>query len=1698
MDYYFISNTFKAEIKTNVIDSIFPNLNSYHQNILLTYLLDIIDVIAIKFNFDMNKKVIYEYQFKQNNYRDTMGLLYCLLPYIDDTSNIKKKALRSLNELYVKKKENSPIDINKNEPLYEYTNLQYGRCKRIRSGNKILAEEIQFSEDHLKHNYILLLDTIKTIANKLYVNWINIRPVDKYTATDGSLLSFVHTNNAALSRKIESWDPTKKDGRLYKGLDAGEIYNIFSNYLYHNIKNIKWIIYELKIDNKEYKLVYILNKLLNIEDCVKNIPWNFLPENKRDSFITQWKQLINMTIHNGSYENITTSKIWYIMKRLMIFFNRGYKNIHVAKNNGYIDISGDDNIDDDDNDDNDDISINDKIKTSIKSLEKLPEHIYEYIKDVFFELRGTWYAQFYINFNKDDNMYNLDNSETPKATIDDKFTVKNVYNYAKSLVHYIDTNESDRSKQYKEFPKLWNSLTDDDKTTIIKRINMNTTNYKEILEWFNITRYLKNLMELEISQVIVQNVSINNRIQKNIATISFDVLATLGLLSEFVPDKSITDYSMLPSETNERNKAIHQKVKSNVIKNYQLEKRWKESIYFINNMKFGDININYKGRDGKPDKLNYLDALCDFNYNASGWIHTYAMDWISQIGFFHHYLNNRIIYITGGTGVGKSTQTPKLLLYALKMIDYKTTGKIACTQPRIPPTKQNANTIANQMGIPIEQYNSSIGDLMKHNNYYIQYKTKEKKHDIKQNILTLKIMTDGTLINELRNPLLKKLSGENYKDENIYDIVIVDEAHEHNHNMDLILTRMKYVSYYNNDIKLVIISATMEEDEPVYRRYYRDINDNKMYPLNTFIEKYNLDRINVDRRIHISPPGETTQYKIDDIYIPKTDPVMIVKKILDTTGDGDILLFQPGMKEIKDSITQLNQITSSNIIALPYYSQLNSYKRELIENVLLKDKNKITIPKNQDFDVEYDETKIQKVPPGTYKRVVLVATNIAEASITIDSLKYVVDTGTQKTNVYDFNSRNDTLKATYISESSRLQRRGRVGRVGPGSVYYIYEKGTMEKNRRQFNISILDISDIMFGMLKDNNDNITFFTNQNDPNTQEINSNILLNDYKFNLDRIIKNKYFIKDQFYKYYGNVTQYDYENNIPPHTYYKTGFDKETIDDEYGSFYIVHPNELCFRRNILGTITTIENKCEVIQEQDRFISKKMVTFWDILRENLFIVFDGDNVIKTEFGKRVITIKESFTILTQNHILSFIYSRIHSCQDDMIKLIAMHLVLNTVKDIIFDTIDNGKYKMSFTEAKNLYGNKYGDSYSLIKIADSIIHFFTTIFPTLIKTTPQSIDDIIKNRKTSTITVELEKQKKLFIDGVNNNNFKLVNKNILNDMLHLYNTNKLVFSSQLSQDELNNLTLNNIYTKSYIEKIKSIEYVPIIREWCKEKLLKYENVIRFYDYYIYLLDEMYKYDNKLNDQDPEIDKIKDEDFSWFDTHTPYTVNTLTASKHKRLQISLMHGYSYNIAKSIAVIDNNYYYLNVMNPNINYVYKVAKLFKPKIDLGYTIENNTFLNKMGLTILYIKKKEDENTGDDDVHFIEIIDDTLISKIIPHTLIDYKKYNIPLHQKYITTFLNSLTINNNNNQNYIAFTNNYINTINNIKMLLLNNYDKNALETLTVVDDNQDIKHAILNQHTLFKNQFGGSVLIENIYKNNTFICSLVNELNKNRH
>jgi hypothetical protein len=109
-------------------------------------------------------------------------------------------------------------------------------------------------------------------------------------------------------------------------------------------------------------------------------------------------------------------------------------------------------------------------------------------------------------------------------------------------------------------------------------------------------------------------------------------------------------------------------------------------------------------------------------------------------------------------------------------------------------------------------------------------------------------------------------------------------------------------------------------------------------------------------------------------------------------------------------------------------------KKTFIDDIDSEKKRNLIIPRDAPFETSYEDTVTTRVPKGTYNRIVIVATNIAEASITIPSLKFVVDTGNQKIGRYDYKSRDQAIESTPVSESSRVQRRGRVGRVASGTV----------------------------------------------------------------------------------------------------------------------------------------------------------------------------------------------------------------------------------------------------------------------------------------------------------------------------------------------------------------------------------------------------------------------------------------------------------------------------------------------------------------------------------------------------------------------------------------------------------------------------------------------------------------------------------------
>jgi len=244
------------------------------------------------------------------------------------------------------------------------------------------------------------------------------------------------------------------------------------------------------------------------------------------------------------------------------------------------------------------------------------------------------------------------------------------------------------------------------------------------------------------------------------------------------------------------------------------------------------------------------------------------------------------------------------------------------------------------------------------------------------------IMTDGILLQELKgDPLLSE-----------YDIIMVDEAHERSLNIDFILGLLKGILRERSDLKVVISSATI--NATVFSEYFDGCPvvsiDARMYPVKVVYE----------------PPEYLHDYTAVQEKIAE-----IVGKVEQGGEQGDVLIFLAGEGQIKSCITELqNEFNRKRMVLLPLYGRLSQEEQERVFD---------------DF-------------PG--KRKVIVSTNVAETSVTIDGIRYVIDPGFAKMNFYNTRNFTSSLVEVPISRASCNQRKGRAGRTEPGICYRLYTR----------------------------------------------------------------------------------------------------------------------------------------------------------------------------------------------------------------------------------------------------------------------------------------------------------------------------------------------------------------------------------------------------------------------------------------------------------------------------------------------------------------------------------------------------------------------------------------------------------------------------------------------------------------------------------
>lgn len=358
---------------------------------------------------------------------------------------------------------------------------------------------------------------------------------------------------------------------------------------------------------------------------------------------------------------------------------------------------------------------------------------------------------------------------------------------------------------------------------------------------------------------------------------------------------------------------------------------------------------------------------------------------------------NDVIIITSSTGSGKSLFLPKVALHSLNY-----TGLVAMTLPKKDIARSAAEFGAKTMDVDLET--GIIGYKYRDNSLY----NKNTK---------ILYMTDGTLINYLQNDI--SLEG--------IDVVIMDELHERNTRMDILLYYLKKTLENRKNFKLILMSATM--DTSLFKNYY---NKSKIGVLN--IESERL-------------------FKITNVYTQKTlkeymtSGFEILKKIVNETLDGDIMFFVPSMAETKNLCKMIKMDKSlSKCYCMELYANLNEKQKDFVR----------------------DSQAYKTIDPNKkYNRKIIICTNVAESSLTVDGIKFVIDSGFEYKENYDPIYDVRRLDKNLITKAQAIQRCGRSGRTSTGTCYSLYTNEEYENMKKypEPAIKLVNLSSIFLKFL---------------------------------------------------------------------------------------------------------------------------------------------------------------------------------------------------------------------------------------------------------------------------------------------------------------------------------------------------------------------------------------------------------------------------------------------------------------------------------------------------------------------------------------------------------------------------------------------------------------------------------------------------------
>ena len=335
---------------------------------------------------------------------------------------------------------------------------------------------------------------------------------------------------------------------------------------------------------------------------------------------------------------------------------------------------------------------------------------------------------------------------------------------------------------------------------------------------------------------------------------------------------------------------------------------------------------------------------------------------------------HQVVVLAGETGSGKTTQIPKMCLAAGR----GDRGRIACTQPRRVAALSVSRRVSEELGVA---WGREVG-------------CKVRFSDQTTPSTVIKFLTDGMLLAEAQgDPFLRE-----------YDTIIIDEAHERSLNIDFLLGHLRQLRHRRPDLKVIITSATIDtaafsaafDGAPVI------VVEGRTFPVEVIYAP--LDSFGSDA----DPDSADAAEKAEALhYIDGA--VEAVHRILKESPHGDILVFMPSERDIREVLDLLEGGHSKGCEVIPLFGRLTN-----------------------------DEQ--QRVFAPTRRRKVVVATNIAETSLTIPGIHFVVDTGLARVNRYSPTARTRRLPIEPIAQSSADQRKGRCGRVANGVCIRLYSE----------------------------------------------------------------------------------------------------------------------------------------------------------------------------------------------------------------------------------------------------------------------------------------------------------------------------------------------------------------------------------------------------------------------------------------------------------------------------------------------------------------------------------------------------------------------------------------------------------------------------------------------------------------------------------